>query len=105
MERISKGGNTMKPSTYLLNPRNGLKTDRRQACMVATQVGMCVYIAAVAINAREVERWCTHHHVCPVGVVNAQEGWRGGEVEHRMLCMCAAVVINAPERGGGPLQI
>ena len=52
--------------------------------MVATQVGVRAYIAAVVINAREVVRWCTHHRAHPVGVINAREGWRGGEVEHRM---------------------
>ena len=83
MEKISKGENITKLSTYLLNPQDGLQTGRRQACMMATQVGLRAYLAAVAVNVREVVRWCTHHHARPVGVVNVQEGWRDGEVEHR----------------------
>ena len=77
--------------------------------MVATQVGVRAYVAAVVVNAREVDTrevvHCTHHRTCPVVVVNAQEGWRGGAQDAVSACVRDAVVVNAPERGGGSLQI
>ena len=82
MEMISKGENTTKPSTYLSNPR------RRQACMMAAQVGVRAYIAAVVVNMRQVERWCTVW-------LSMRERWRGGRHQRERPRDGAQVTVRA----------
>ena len=75
--------------------------------MVETQVGVRVYVAAVAVNARGREVVHTSPWVSCGSRQRARgvEGWKGGAQNAVSACVRAAVVVNASERGGGPLRI